>query len=100
QRRVGAHGRRERRPREMTGKYEMKTDISPLLARSAPRRGAGGEVKRPARLGAVCCLLIAGLGGCATEVPPAHVGIKFNANNGISEKLEKPQVVWCLPGDR
>jgi regulator of protease activity HflC (stomatin/prohibitin superfamily) len=53
-----------------------------------------------ARTVVVSCLLVAGLGGCATEVPPAHVGIKFNANSGISEKLEKPQVVWCLPGDR
>lgn len=40
------------------------------------------------------------LSGCATEVPPANVGIKFNANSGISEKLEKAQVVWCMPGDR
>ena len=49
---------------------------------------------------AACGLAITGLSGCATEVPPGHVGIKFNANNGISQKLEKPQVVWCLPGDR
>lgn len=38
--------------------------------------------------------------GCVQEIPPANVGIKFNANSGISEKLEKPQVVWCAPGDR
>ena len=40
------------------------------------------------------------LAGCATEVPPANVGIKFNANTGISQKLEKSQVIWCFPGDR
>lgn len=49
---------------------------------------------------AALSLMLFSLAGCATEVPPAHVGIKFNANSGISEKLEKPQVVWCLPGDR
>ena len=64
-----------------------------LSARSAALAGI-----RPAT-GVLCCL-IAGLSGCATEIPPAHVGIKFNANTGISQKLEKPQVVWCLPGDR
>ena len=52
------------------------------------------------RLMVVALPLLVLLNGCATEVPPANVGIKFNANTGISEKLEKPQVVWCFPGDR
>ena len=41
-------------------------------------------------------LLVASLGltGCMREVPPASVGIKFNASTGVSEKLVKPQVVW------
>ena len=34
------------------------------------------------------------LTGCTTEVPPAHVGIKFSADSGLSEKLITPQVVW------
>ena len=44
--------------------------------------------------------LLTFIAGCATEVPPANVGIKFNANSGISQKIERAQVVWCLPGDR
>ena len=75
----------------------QKGAVPPL---SGPHAGRRRLLAAPSLIGAVCSLLLAGLGGCATEVPPAHVGIKFNANNGISEKLEKPQVVWCLPGDR
>jgi regulator of protease activity HflC (stomatin/prohibitin superfamily) len=37
--------------------------------------------------------------GCTTEVPPAHVGIKFSADSGVSEKLITPQVVWRGPRD-
>jgi regulator of protease activity HflC (stomatin/prohibitin superfamily) len=40
------------------------------------------------------------LGGCTHEVPPASVGIRFNASSGISEKLLKPQVLWLGPRDR
>ncbi len=40
------------------------------------------------------------LAGCTREVPPASVGIKFNAHSGLSEQLVKPQVVWVGPGDR
>ena len=32
--------------------------------------------------------------GCTAQVPPASVGIKFNATSGLSEKLVKPQVLW------
>ena len=46
-------------------------------------------------------LLLAALGiasllaaGCGHEIPPAQVGIKFDATSGISEQLLKPQVVW------
>ena len=28
------------------------------------------------------------------EIPPAQVGVKFNASSGLSEQLLKPQVVW------
>ncbi len=31
--------------------------------------------------------------GCTHEVPPASVGVQFDANTGISKKLVKPQVV-------
>ena len=34
------------------------------------------------------------LNGCTRQVPPASVGVQFNANSGISTKLVKPQVVW------
>jgi len=40
------------------------------------------------------------LAGCTKEVPPASVGIKFNAASGISERLVKPQVVWVNPTER
>jgi len=29
------------------------------------------------------------------QIPPASVGVKFNANSGYSEKLIRPQVVWA-----
>jgi regulator of protease activity HflC (stomatin/prohibitin superfamily) len=32
--------------------------------------------------------------GCMKQIPPATVGVKFNARTGISEHLVKPQVVW------
>jgi len=32
--------------------------------------------------------------GCMKQIPPASVGVKFNARTGISEHLVKPQVVW------
>lgn len=35
-----------------------------------------------------------------TQIPPASVGIKFNANSGISEQLLKPQVVYRGITDR
>ena len=34
------------------------------------------------------------LSGCSREIPPAQVGIKFNANSGLSEQILRPQVVW------
>jgi regulator of protease activity HflC (stomatin/prohibitin superfamily) len=40
------------------------------------------------------------IGGCTRQIPPASVGIKFNANTGISTKLVKPQVLWVGPRDR
>jgi regulator of protease activity HflC (stomatin/prohibitin superfamily) len=33
------------------------------------------------------------LTGCK-QIPPASVGVKFNARTGLNEKLVKPQVVW------
>lgn len=34
------------------------------------------------------------LAGCTRQVPPASVGVQFNAGSGISRTLIKPQVVW------
>lgn len=33
------------------------------------------------------------LTGCMTQIPPSHVGIKFNGASGISERLLKPEMV-------
>ncbi|MGV3618286.1 MAG: SPFH domain-containing protein [Fimbriimonas sp.] len=46
-----------------------------------------------ARKAAVAGLAAASLTGCMTKIPPSSVGIKFNAANGISEKLLKPELV-------
>ena len=40
------------------------------------------------------------LTGCAKEIPPAQVGIKFSATDGLSEQILKPQVVWVMPRQR
>jgi regulator of protease activity HflC (stomatin/prohibitin superfamily) len=45
-------------------------------------------------------VLAMALGGCTHAVPPASVGIKFNASSGISEKILKPQVLWIGPRDQ
>jgi regulator of protease activity HflC (stomatin/prohibitin superfamily) len=37
---------------------------------------------------------IIALTGCMKQIPPASVGVKFNARSGLSEQLVKPQVVW------
>jgi regulator of protease activity HflC (stomatin/prohibitin superfamily) len=53
--------------------------------------------KRSRSIGAGCLTLASALvmlTGCTREVPPASVGVKFNANTGISKKLIRPQVVW------
>ena len=39
-------------------------------------------------------VLLSTLTGCAHQIPPASVGIKFNGASGISEQLLKPQVVY------
>ncbi len=40
------------------------------------------------------------LAGCAREIPPAQVGVKFSATSGSEEQLLKPQVVWVMPRER
>jgi len=35
--------------------------------------------------------------GCATKIPVASVGVKFNAATGVSQKILKPEVVWINP---
>lgn len=42
-------------------------------------------------------LLTMSTAGCATKIPVASVGIKFNANSGVSQKILKPEVVWVNP---
>lgn len=41
-----------------------------------------------------------GLSGCAREIPPAMVGVKFSAASGDRQQLLKPQVVWVMPRER
>ncbi|MGC4047255.1 MAG: SPFH domain-containing protein [Armatimonas sp.] len=40
------------------------------------------------------------LTGCAREIPPAQVGVKFSATSGAEEQLLKPEVVWVMPRQR
>jgi regulator of protease activity HflC (stomatin/prohibitin superfamily) len=40
---------------------------------------------------------LAALTGCAREIPPAMVGVKFSASSGDRQQLLKPQVVWVYP---
>jgi regulator of protease activity HflC (stomatin/prohibitin superfamily) len=40
------------------------------------------------------CLSSVLLTGCMKQIPPASVGVKFNARTGLNEQLVKPQVVW------
>lgn len=47
---------------------------------------------RAATLAALCGALPL-LAGCYREIPPAQVGIKFDANSGLNEQILKPQVV-------
>jgi regulator of protease activity HflC (stomatin/prohibitin superfamily) len=42
-------------------------------------------------------LLAFGSSGCATRIPVASVGVKFNANSGVSQRIMKPEVVWVNP---
>lgn len=53
--------------------------------------------KIPLILLAVSSLLLT---GCMRQIPPASVGVKFNARTGISEHLVKPQVVWLGPMEK
>jgi regulator of protease activity HflC (stomatin/prohibitin superfamily) len=47
---------------------------------------------------AAAAALCLGTSGCGFEkIPVASVGVKFNANSGVSEQLLKPQVVWVNP---
>ena len=60
------------------------------------------RILNPKRISLTLILAAAGmiLSGCAKEIPPAQVGIKFTATDGISEQLLRPQVVWVLPRQR
>lgn len=40
------------------------------------------------------------LPGCTQQVPPATVGVLFDANRGIARTLIQPQVVWVGPYQR
>ncbi|MBS1723801.1 MAG: hypothetical protein JSS66_12715 [Armatimonadetes bacterium] len=40
------------------------------------------------------------LRGCWQQIPPASVGIRFNARSGISEKLVRPQLTFVGPMER
>jgi len=46
---------------------------------------------------ALAAALALGLPGCATKIPVASVGVKFNATTGVSRNILKPEVVWVNP---
>ena len=48
----------------------------------------------------LAALTLLTLTGCMKQIPPASVGVKFNARTGISEHLMKPQVVWLGPMEK
>lgn len=45
-------------------------------------------------------VLVFNIKGCWQQIPPASVGIKFNANSGISDKLIRPQLTFVGPLER
>ena len=49
---------------------------------------------------AVAAVGLAALSGCTRQIPPASVGVQFNASSGISRKLIRPQVVWLAPREQ
>lgn len=54
-------------------------------------------VMRNALLVAASLVLTVTTAGCATKIPVASVGVKFNANTGVGQKILKPEVVWVNP---
>jgi len=52
---------------------------------------------RNAFLVAGALLLTVTTAGCATKIPVASVGVKFNATSGVSQKILKPEVIWVNP---
>lgn len=51
------------------------------------------HIKRISRAVCLFCALAA-LTGCSQQIPPAAVGIKFSADDGYSQQILKPEVVW------
>lgn len=49
---------------------------------------------------ALSAVLLFSVRGCWQQIPPASVGIKFNASNGISDKLIRPQLTFVGPLER
>ena len=67
--------------------------------KSLEPQGYRGTERLPSKSRIPLCLrasvvLLPTLTGCMTQIPPSHVGIKFNGANGISEKLLKPELVY------
>ncbi|MCC2671040.1 MAG: band 7 protein [Armatimonadetes bacterium] len=52
---------------------------------------------RPFALGLAALGLVLATSGCATKIPVASVGVKFNATSGVSQRILKPEVVWVNP---
>ena len=48
-------------------------------------------------LGLSALALAASTTGCIRKIPVASVGVKFNANSGLSEKVLRPEVIWINP---
>lgn len=48
-------------------------------------------------LGLAAMALVGTTTGCIRKIPVASVGVKFNANSGLSQKILRPEVIWINP---
>lgn len=55
------------------------------------------RLHRAVLAGAAALAFLGSGAGCATKIPVASVGVKFNATTGVSRRILKPEVVWINP---
>ncbi len=70
--------------------------LHPVQSRAAKSEAGGPKLGTGLLLAAVGVLF--STSGCGFErIPVASVGVKFNANSGLSHKILRPEVVWVNP---